>query len=92
MEQDEAKHTYRMAGRIIYFLWRTNMEIIEQIQRKSIEERIYIIEQILLSVKRDMTFSQQIPQKSRKPFHVRKFHLGQEVQVDRDLIHSDRFM
>lgn len=68
------------------------MELIQQIQQKSVEERIYIIELILQSLKRDMNFTQQIPQKPRKPFRVRKFNLGQEIHVDRDLIYYERFM
>lgn len=65
------------------------MEIIEQIQHKTVQERIYIIEQILQTLKRDMNLTSQIMQKPRKPFRVRTFDLGQEVYVDRDTIYYD---
>ncbi len=68
------------------------MEIIEQIQYKTVQERISIIELILQSLKRDMNFIQPVTKKTRKPFRVRKFNLGQEVHVDRDLIYYERFM
>ena len=67
---------------------RINIEIIEQIQHKTIQERIYIIELILQSLKRDMNVVRQVPKNTRKPFCVRTFNLGQEVYVDRDLINK----
>ena len=68
------------------------MEIIEQIQHKTIQERIYIIELILQTLKRDMNIIRQASKKTHKPFRVRTFNLGQEIHVDRDLIYYERFI
>lgn len=68
------------------------MEIIEQIQQKTIQERLYIMEMILHSLRRETALTGQVINKSIKPFCVRKFNLGREVLVDRSLIYTERFI
>ncbi len=61
---------------------------IEQIQRTSVEERLQIIELILGSLKRDI--QTRVNTNSSKPFVVRHFSLGQDIQVDRDELYAER--
>ncbi len=64
-------------------------DMLVQIQHAPLAERIQLIEIILQSLKEDIKSS--ISCKSRrKAFKVRRFHLGQEVDCDRDEIYAER--
>jgi hypothetical protein len=64
---------------------------VNQIKKAPIEERIYIIELILQSLKNDIKLNHNKLDTSRfKQFKVRKFSLGEEVHVDRDEIYAER--
>jgi hypothetical protein len=64
---------------------------VNQIKKAPIEERIYIIELILQSLKNDIKLNHKKLDTSRfKQFKVRKFSLGEEVHVDRDEIYAER--
>ena len=65
-------------------------ETLTQIEHAPIAERIHIIEYILQSLKHDIQPKATSITFQRKPFKVRSFHLGQEVQCDRDEIYAER--
>lgn len=64
-----------------------DLETVKQIQQASVAERIEIVELILQSLKRDIRtkFTGEKPK-----FKVRQFNLGKEVQVDRDMVYTER--
>lgn len=62
---------------------------LEQILNASVDETIQLIELVLESLKSDLKKDSENTPKF-KPFRVRQFILGQEVQVDRDLIYLVR--
>ncbi|RMI09795.1 MAG: hypothetical protein D6681_06715 [Calditrichaeota bacterium] len=67
-----------------------DLKTIDQIRQASIEERLYIIELILQSLKKDI-FQREHPENVKaKRFKVRKFSLGQEVHVDREDLYFER--
>jgi len=61
----------------------TVQEAITMLKHVPMEERIQIIEILLQSLKSDMP-------KQKKPFQVRTFNLGEDVQVDRDELYLQR--
>ncbi len=63
-----------------------NKEILNQLQKTSIQERIRIIEIILQSLKQDIKTATGGSAR-HKPFKIKKFDLGKEVHVDRDAIY-----
>jgi len=67
-----------------------NQEIVKQIQHASIAERIQMIELILQSLKHDITVETMSGKPQFKPFNVRKFNLGEHVNVDRDTMYAER--
>lgn len=69
-----------------------NADIIKQVQHTSIEERIYLIELILQSLKRDIYATPKTSQIPAQPFQVRIFHLGEAVMVDREQMYNERFV
>ncbi len=67
-----------------------NQETVKQIKQAPVSDRIQLIEIIVKSLKNDIkTVSNKRKPKSEL-FKVRKFNLGQEIQVDRDMIYSER--
>jgi hypothetical protein len=67
-----------------------DLKLIEQIRQAPVAERIQIIELILQSLKDDAAISAGAEKPKAKPFSARRFNLGQEMQVDRDELYSDR--
>ena len=57
---------------------------LQEIQGAPIEERLYLIEIILQSLKKDIETTSPA---SEKMFTVRKFSLGAEVHADRDQLY-----
>ena len=66
-----------------------NPDILETLQNSSVEERIALIEAILQSLKNDIAKTAQ-PKTASKPFKVRTFSLGEEVNISREEIHAER--
>jgi hypothetical protein len=67
-----------------------NPKTVNLIKQASIEERILIIELILQSLKRDIRPELEVRKSQSKPFKIRKFSLGEEVHVKRDILYSER--
>lgn len=65
---------------------------LQQIQQASMTERLQLIEFILQSLKQDLQTDFVLEKPQAKPFKVRQFSLGQDVQVDRDKIYAERSM
>ncbi len=66
---------------------------VDKIKNSPIEEKIQIIEILLQSLKNDIKNKTTITitdEKKSKQFKVRKFSLGEEVDVNRDEIYSER--
>ena len=57
---------------------------LQEIQGAPVEERLYLIEIILQSLKKDIETTSPA---SEKMFTVRKFSLGAEVHADRDQLY-----
>jgi hypothetical protein len=66
-----------------------DLETLEKLQSASVEERIYIIEAILQSLKNDLGSSPK-PSSSIKPFKVRQFNLGEDINIDREELYAER--
>ena len=62
--------------------------MVEEIKKAPIDEKIQIIEDILQSLKSDMKIGDK--KAKYKPFKIRKISLGKEVHVDRDELYSER--
>ena len=67
-----------------------NPDTFKQIKQASLEDRIQLIELILQSLKLDLKQNLTTEKPPYKRFKVRKFSLGEEVQVDRDELYSER--
>ncbi len=67
-----------------------DLKTVEQIQQASVAECIQIIELILQSLKHDVKINRTGEKPKFKPFRVRQFNLGQEVQVNRDMVYAER--
>ncbi len=65
-----------------------DLETLEKLQSASVEERIYIIEAILQSLKNDLGINPKLSP-SIKPFKVRQFSLG-EINIDREELYAER--
>lgn len=65
---------------------------LQQIQQASVAERLQLMEFILQSLKQDLHTDLKQENHQAKPFKVRQFSLGQDVQVDRDKIYAERSM
>ncbi|MBF0231342.1 MAG: hypothetical protein HQK63_17405 [Desulfamplus sp.] len=65
-------------------------ETIKQLKKVSVTERIYLMEIILESLKRDIKNTETIRHQPLKKFIARPFNLGGDVNVDRDIIYSER--
>ncbi|MBW4666946.1 MAG: hypothetical protein KME60_05755 [Cyanomargarita calcarea GSE-NOS-MK-12-04C] len=66
-----------------------DLETLEKLQSASVEERIYIIEAILQSLKNDLGSSPKVSL-SIKPFKVRQFSLGEDINIDREELYAER--
>lgn len=64
-----------------------NSKTLQEIQGAPVEERLYLIEIILQSLKKDI---ETISPPPKKMFTVRKFSLGAEVHADRDQLYNER--
>lgn len=60
----------------------TVQEAVQQLQHASVADRIQAIELLLQSLKDEMVYSKPVLA-GTKPFRVRTFNLGVDVQVDR---------
>ena len=67
-----------------------DLKTVEQIQQASVAERIQIIELILQSLKHDMKINLASEKPKFKPFKVHQFNLGEDVQVNRDMVYAER--
>jgi hypothetical protein len=67
-----------------------NPDTFKQIKQASLEDRIQLIELILQSLKLDLKQNLTTEKPTYKRFKVRKLSLGEEVQVDRDELYSER--
>ena len=65
-------------------------KIIKQIKSTSVDERIKLMELILDSLKGEMNVSDIKKQTKTKPFKIRQFSLGKDVNVDRDELYAER--
>jgi hypothetical protein len=63
-----------------------DLNMLKQLQKAPIEERIQIIELLLQSVKDDLKETSS----SHKSFKVRSFNLGTDISLDRDELYSER--
>jgi len=66
-----------------------DLEILQQIKKAPVAERLELVELILRSLRNDITEDQQMRKKSKR-FKIRKFNLGGEIHIDRDELYSDR--
>jgi hypothetical protein len=64
-------------------------ETAHQLQHASVADRIQMIELILKSLKNEL-FQQESRQASHRPFIVREFDLGTDVQTDREEMYAER--
>lgn len=62
---------------------------IKELQSASFADRIKAIELLLQSVKNEITVDEEVGT-SRKPFRIRTFDLGGDVQYDRNAMYLDR--
>ncbi|MCA9946801.1 MAG: hypothetical protein KC449_25145 [Anaerolineales bacterium] len=69
----------------------TVQEAVQQLQHASVADRIQAIELLLQSLKDEMVYSKPVLA-GTKPFRVRTFNLGVDVQVDRDEMYTDRVL
>lgn len=68
-----------------------NPDYLENIQKATIAERIQALELILQSLKNDIKNNAKPPSSTaRKQFRVRKFDLGEDIHVNREIIYADR--
>lgn len=67
----------------------TIQEAVQQLQYAPLAERIQAIELLLHSLKVEIAQS-ETPKKVHRPFRVRTFDLGVDIQVDREDIYADR--
>jgi len=58
-------------------------EIVQQLQRASLADRIQVIEELLQSLKNDIA-SPEASKMARKTFTVRTFNLGGDISFDRE--------
>lgn len=66
-----------------------DLEILQQIKKAPVAERLELVELILRSLRNDIIEDQQMRKKSKR-FKIRKFNLGGEIHIDRDELYSDR--
>ena len=69
----------------------TVQEAITTLKQVPMDERIQIIEILLQSLKHDIP-KQKVSTTPSKPFRVRTFNLGVDIQVDRDELYLQRGM
>ena len=67
-----------------------NINAVNQIKQSSAAERIQLMETILQSLKDDIKAIHKNGKPKLKTFKVRKFHLGEEIHIDRDELYSQR--
>ena len=67
----------------------TVQEAIQTLQNTPLEDRIQIIELLLHSLKKDIA-SKNIEAQNPKPFKIRTFNLGSDIQFDREEIYLER--
>ncbi len=61
-------------------------EAVQHLQFASLAERIQVIELLLQSLKDEIIHDEPV----RKPFRIRTFNLGKDIQLDRDEMYADR--
>lgn len=64
-------------------------EAVQQLQDTSLADRIQVIELLLQSLKNEIAHKESV-QAVRKPFRIRTFDLGTDIQIDRDEMYADR--
>ena len=62
--------------------------LIEEVKRAPVNEKIQLIEDLLEAIKNDIRISDK--KIAPKPFKVKKFSLGEDINVDRDEMYSER--
>ncbi len=67
-----------------------SQKTVQQLQHASVTERIDLIEVLLQSLKYDIQTTHVVKTPQWKPFTVRLFNLGSDIQVDRDVIYAER--
>lgn len=67
----------------------TVQEAIQTLQNTPLEERIQIIELLLQSLKEDIS-SEDKKDKAHKPFEIRTFNLGRDIQIAREEMYLER--
>ena len=66
-------------------------EAIQQLQNASLTDRIQVIELLLQSLKDEIARGEPT-QAARKPFRIRTFNLGTDVQIDREEMYANRVL
>mgnify|MGYP000238373240 CR=1 FL=1 len=66
-------------------------EAVQQLENFPLAERIQAIELLLQSLKEEIAQTTST-QTENKPFRVRTFNLGTDIQVDRDEIYTERML
>ncbi len=64
-------------------------EAVQQLQYAPLADRIQVIELLLQSLKDEIANS-ETAQAVRKPFRIRTFDLGTDIEIDRDDLYADR--
>jgi hypothetical protein len=67
----------------------TVQETIQQLQHTPLAYRIQVMELLLQSLKAEITQHESVPV-TAKPFRVRTFSLGAEIDMDRDQMYAER--
>jgi len=66
-------------------------EAVQQLEHFPLAERIQVIELLLQSLKEEIAQTTST-QTEHKPFRIRTFNLGTDIQVDRDEIYTERML
>ena len=67
----------------------TVQETVQQLQSAPLSYRIQVIEMLIQSLKEELTQSESF-KGSPKPFRIRAFNLGADIQIDREEMYADR--
>lgn len=65
-------------------------ETIRQLTNISVTERLYLIQILLDSLKQDIKDTDIDNNSPPKEFAIRTFNLGQDIDVDRDILYAER--
>jgi|JI10StandDraft_1071094.scaffolds.fasta_scaffold335642_2 hypothetical protein len=65
-------------------------EAVQELKYAPLADRLQAIELLLQSMRGEIAHKDRIIDAIRKPFRVRTFNLGTDIQIDRDEIYADR--